>query len=173
MNRAVLLLGSNKGDSESILKIAVAALSSIANPQGNMVLSSIYESEPWGFDADRWFLNMAIVMETPLTAKELLVEILKIETRLGREREGAQSGKLREVRSAYLSREIDIDIILFNSDIIQEDSLVVPHPRMHLRRFVLEPIVQIAPNYIHPVFDQTLLSLLEKCTDTSVVKRLS
>ncbi|PKO98859.1 MAG: 2-amino-4-hydroxy-6-hydroxymethyldihydropteridine diphosphokinase [Bacteroidetes bacterium HGW-Bacteroidetes-8] len=173
MNRAVLLLGSNKGDSESILKIAVAALSSLANPQSKMVLSSIYESEPWGFDADRWFLNMAVIMETPMSAGELLSEILKIEARLGRVRDKTQSRSLREVRSAYNSREIDIDIILFNSEIIQEDSLIVPHPRMHLRRFVLEPIVQIAPDDIHPGFNLTLLRLLEKCKDTSVVRRLS
>ncbi len=172
MNRTLLLLGSNKGDSESILKVAVSSLSSLANPQSKMILSSIYESEPWGFDAERWFLNIALIMETPICARELLEEILEIETGLGRVRTKTQSRNLREVRSAYLSREIDIDIILFNQEIINEESLIIPHPRMHLRRFVLEPFVQIAPDYIHPVFNQTLISLLERCKDNSVVRRL-
>ncbi|HBZ26603.1 MAG TPA: 2-amino-4-hydroxy-6-hydroxymethyldihydropteridine diphosphokinase [Rikenellaceae bacterium] len=171
MNRAALLLGSNKGDSQSILKIAVAALSSLATPQSKMVLSSVYESEPWGFDAERWFLNMAIIMETPMSARELLGEILEIETKLGRVRDKSQNRDSMEVRSVYQSREIDIDIILFNDEIINEESLIVPHPRMHLRRFVLEPIVQIAPDYIHPVFNLPLYTLLEKCKDTSVVRR--
>ncbi|MDP3437335.1 MAG: 2-amino-4-hydroxy-6-hydroxymethyldihydropteridine diphosphokinase [Bacteroidales bacterium] len=173
MNRALLLLGSNKGDSESILKKAVADISSVANPQSKMILSSIYESEPWGFDAERWFLNMALIVDTTMSARELLEETLKIENRLGRVRVKTENGNLREAHSAYHSREIDIDIILFNEEIINEVSLIVPHPRMHLRRFVLEPIVQIAPDYIHPVFNQTLLSLLERCKDTSVVRRLS
>lgn len=171
MNRAVLLLGSNKGDSRSILKIAVEALSLLSNPKSEVLLSSVYESEPWGFDAERWFLNMAVIMETPMSAKDLLGQILEIETRLGRVRDKAQNRDSREIRSVYHSREIDIDIILFNDEIINEESLIVPHPRMHLRRFVLEPIVQIAPDYIHPIFNLPLYTLLENCKDTSVVRK--
>ncbi len=173
MNRAVLLLGSNKGESESILNKAVAEISSLANPESKIVLSSFYKSEPWGFDAERWFLNVALILEIQLSAQELLSEILKIEYRLGRVREKTETDNLMQINSVYQSREIDIDIILFNEDIINEVSLIVPHPRMHLRRFVLEPIVQIAPDYIHPVFNLSLFSLLEICQDTSIVWRLS
>ena len=173
MNRAVLLLGSNKGESESILNKAVAEISSLANPESKIVLSSFYKSEPWGFDAERWFLNVALILEIQLSAQELLSEILKIEYRLGRVRGKTETDNLMHINSVYQSREIDIDIILFNEDIINEVSLIVPHPRMHLRRFVLEPIVQIAPDYIHPVFNLSLFSLLEICQDTSIVRRLS
>ena len=172
MNRAVLLLGSNKGDSASTLKKAVTELSKLADPLSKISLSSCYESEPWGFDAECWFLNMAVIVDTPLSARELLEKILEIETNLGRSREKTQNGNFTEVRSTYSSREIDIDIIFFNNQIINEESLIIPHPRMHLRRFVLEPIAQIAPEYLHPIFNISVQSLIESCKDTYVVKKL-
>ncbi len=173
MNRAVLLLGSNRGESELILRKAVTDLSSLSNPLSKMLISSFYESEPWGFEADRWFLNLAVILETSLSAPALLRRILEIESSLGRLREKTENQHDKEILPSYLSREIDIDIILFNEQIINTEQLIVPHPRMHLRRFVLEPIAQIAPGYIHPVFEKCIKSLLESCKDTSVVRRLS
>ena len=173
MNRAVLLLGSNRGESKSIINKAVADLSTLSNPLYKMLISSFYESEPWGFDADRWFLNLAVIIETPLSAPELLRRVLEIEISLGRLREKSEKEQLNEILPQYLSREIDIDIILFNDQIINLEQLTIPHPRMHLRRFVLEPIAQIAPDYLHPIFKTSIKSLLESCEDTSIVTRLS
>ena len=160
---------------------------------GVCILSSLYESEPWGFDADEWFLNRAVLIDTELKPEELLEKVLAIEEKLGRVRgeevdkekdkekekekekekqKNKQKQKQNENENGereYSSREIDIDIIFYGDLVQASEKLTIPHPRMHLRRFVLEPVAQIAPNLIHPVLGITVKQLLAECEDNSVV----
>ncbi len=117
--------------------------------------SAIYESEPWGFQTENNFLNRILEIETFLTAQQLLEKLLEIESGLGRKRRG----------NSYSSRTIDIDILYFGNSRIQEKTLEVPHPRLHLRRFTLLPLVEIAPDFEHPVFKKTNRELLELLSD--------
>ena len=159
---AVLLLGSNRGDKVSLIEKASVMVQELS--EGETKLSSLYESEPWGFEADEWFLNRAVLIDTYLDPNELLDKILLIEKELGRVRSGnTPSDKV------YSSREIDIDIIFYSNLLIDSESLSVPHPRMHLRRFVLEPVCEIAPDYFHPGLGVTVQQLLTRCEDTSKV----
>jgi 2-amino-4-hydroxy-6-hydroxymethyldihydropteridine diphosphokinase len=118
-------------------------------------LSLVYESEPWGFQAKQYFLNRVALVETELSAKEVLKKILSIETEMGRQR----------LSNGYSSRQIDIDILYFNEMIIEQPDLIVPHPGIPGRRFVLLPLVEVAGQFIHPVFGQSNAALLEKCSD--------
>ena len=124
----------------------------------------MYESEPWGFDSQTWFLNIALRGDTSLDPKALLKELLLIEKELGRIRIPGSTG--------YESREIDIDIVFYSDFIIDTPDLVVPHPRMAQRLFVLVPLCEIAPAFIHPVLGKSIRLLLSECDDTSRVNRL-
>ncbi len=161
MNKVYLLLGSNRGDKAFLLAKTVEKLNLISFKPA--ISSSLYESEPWGFKAEEWFLNQAVLVETDVSPKDMLALILNIEKELGRIRDASIEG--------YESREIDIDILLFNNKIIDTDSLTIPHPRMHLRKFVLEPLMEIAPNFIHPLFKKTITELYNECLDNSIVKK--
>lgn len=163
MDEVLLLLGSNKGDRLSYLNSAIKRISSLSLT--NITSSSVYESEPWGFDTETWFLNCAIKMTTLLTPEELIQKLLQIELDLGRVRFSGATG--------YESREIDIDVILIGGRIIDSSIITVPHPRMHLRKFVLIPACEIVPNYIHPVFNKDLRQLLKSCQDQSIVIKAS
>ena len=184
--KTILLLGSNKGDKLSLIERATEMLSYLSS--GESILSSLYESEPWGFNADEWFLNRAVLIDTGLNPEELLEKVLEIEEKLGRirgeqektEKDKTEKDKTEERRNEienekesgereYSSREIDIDIIFYGDLIQASENLTIPHPRMHLRRFVLEPVAQIAPNFIHPVLGITVEQLLAECEDNSVV----
>ena len=152
-----LSLGSNQGDRLHALALATREVSEKA---GKAVgYSSIYETEPWGFKADQHFLNLVISVETILEPEVLIGELLKVEALMGREREAG----------GYRSREIDIDILLYGDRIIENAKLHIPHARMHQRKFVLEPFVELAPDAVHPVFGTTARQLLGKCDDTSHV----
>lgn len=180
---AYLLLGSNMGDKVSFLHKAVERLQQLSiNPA---VVSSIYESEPWGFNSKEWFLNQAVKIETDLDPQTLLDKILEIEKNLGRKRNprgewnvgsnagsnvGSDTGSEGDL--GYSSRTIDIDILLYEDLVINTADLKVPHPRMHLRRFVLMPLCEIAPDQIHPVLNQKISGLLEKCEDSAKVHSL-
>jgi 2-amino-4-hydroxy-6-hydroxymethyldihydropteridine diphosphokinase len=120
-------------------------------------LSSVYESEAWGFKADKKFLNQLILIETPLLPNELLARILRIEEKLGRK---------RNMNERYQSRLIDIDILYFNNAIIDLPELTIPHPRMHERRFAMAPLVEIAPQYVHPLLKKTNSELLATVEDS-------
>ena len=126
--------------------------------------SRIFETAPWGvFDEEPLpFLNMAVAVDTYLSAHECLTICQQIEYELGRRR-SAQSGSHTRV---YSSRPIDIDLIFYNDEVINTPELTIPHPRMHLRRFVLEPLCDIAPTFVHPVFNKPLSTLLSECTDS-------
>ena len=155
-----ILLGSNMGNREELLSEAIELIELRC---GKVVLkSSLYESEPWGFDAEIYFLNQSIAIESILSPHDLLNELLAIEAELGRKR--------KENHVGYESRPIDLDIIYYDDIINNDEDLILPHPRLHLRRFVLTPLCEIAPDFIHPVFKESNKVLLERCEDSLGVK---
>ena len=137
----------------------------INNRCGRVVqVSTPYESEPWGFNADEWFLNRVIVLETVLEPEALLHELLQIEQDLGRERHPEIEG--------YTSRTADLDILYYGDRIILTETLTVPHPRLHRRRFALLPMCEVAPNLRHPALGLTQTELLARCSDTLLVRKI-
>ncbi|MDD3272621.1 MAG: 2-amino-4-hydroxy-6-hydroxymethyldihydropteridine diphosphokinase [Bacteroidales bacterium] len=159
MEEIILLLGSNKGNRIGYLSQAVQKISALSITP--VLTSSLYESEPWGFETETWFLNMSVLITSDLTPQELIRVVLNIERELGRVRQPDSNG--------YESREIDIDIIFYGSRIIETPQLVIPHPKMHLRRFVLTPVSEIYPGFIHPLLSDRVEDILERCDDKSVV----
>jgi 2-amino-4-hydroxy-6-hydroxymethyldihydropteridine diphosphokinase len=159
MKIVFLGIGTNLGDRADNIEKAVAYIKESVGPV--LDSSSIYETEPWGFQSDDKFLNLILKVETTLTPSGLLGRILMIESLLGRVR----SPKI------YSSRLIDIDILLFDDLIVDEASLKIPHPLIHERKFVLVPLCELAPEMIHPVLKKSFAELLEICKDESVVKR--
>ena len=158
---AFIGLGTNLGDREENLKKAINKIIMYA---GEVISSSgIYETEPWGFRSEDHFLNMVIGIKTSLKPVDLLKQLLKIEIEAGRVR-GAEK---------YSSRIIDIDILLYENEIINKPYLKVPHPLIRERKFVLVPLCDIAPEKIHPVLKKTFTELLKNCRDESVLKRIN
>jgi len=157
MKKVFLGIGTNLGNKESNLEQAVARIKEYIGPV--LKSSAIYETEPWGFQAKDEFLNMVVKIETDLAPSGLLGRILMIESLLGRVR----------VKEQYSSRLIDIDILLFEDMIVNEESLKIPHPLLHERKFVLVPLCEIAPEFIHPVMKKSIADLLEICEDASKV----
>lgn len=155
-----ILLGSNMGDREVVLDNAIKEIEKRCGRIVNK--SSLYESEPWGFDTDLYFLNQAIAVETELEPHDLLKELLTIEAELGRRR--------NENHTGYESRPIDLDIIYIDDMINDDDDLILPHPRMHLRRFVLVPLSEISPDFVHPILRESNSTLLDRCEDQSEVR---
>jgi 2-amino-4-hydroxy-6-hydroxymethyldihydropteridine diphosphokinase len=154
MNTVYLLLGSNLNDRMDSLQ---KAKEGIASEIGRISkVSSIYESEPWGFFAENSFLNQVVKVETILNAGQVLETILKIETDLGRD---------RKVNGSYISRIIDIDILFYNDEIINEDKLTVPHPKIAERMFTLLPLSEINKHYVHPGLHKTIQELVAECHD--------
>lgn len=159
MNKVFLGIGTNIGNRENNLKEAVAMIEEHVGKVLNS--SSVYETEPWGFQSDDGFLNLVVKAETKLTPSGLLGRILMIESLMGRVR-----GPNR-----YSSRPIDIDILLYEEMIIDQESLKIPHPLLQERRFVLVPLCEIASEMIHPVLKKSFSVLLKTCTDESNVKK--
>lgn len=159
MNIIHILQGSNEGDRLDYLETSVKQ---IEENIGKIVkYSSIYESEPWGFETNIWFLNRVIVVETSLTPKIVLSKLLLIETELGRNRFSD---------GVYHSRTLDLDILFVEKEIISTTNLVVPHPQLQNRRFTLLPLAEISPKFIHPSLNKTMIELLAQCTDKSKVQ---
>jgi 2-amino-4-hydroxy-6-hydroxymethyldihydropteridine diphosphokinase len=142
-----LSLGSNVGDREANLRAAIDKLADLGKVVG---VSSLYETEPVDFTAQPWFLNCAVALRTHLMPKLFLAKILAIEQQMGRRRLQPKG-----------PRSIDIDILLFGNSVISAPQLIVPHPAMHQRRFVLEPLAEIAPEVRHPVFKRTVREMLQ------------
>ncbi len=153
-------LGSNIQDPRARLQEALSLLICLQGIELVRV-SSIYRSEPVGLEEQPWFLNAVAWLRSGLGAKELLDLLQEIENRMGR------------VRSVLMGpRIIDLDLLLVGQSIIQDEGLEVPHPRMHLRRFVLEPLVEICPWVRHPVFWKTVRELLSELKDSKEVELL-
>jgi 2-amino-4-hydroxy-6-hydroxymethyldihydropteridine diphosphokinase len=160
MNSAYLITGGNMGQRDEQLAYAARL---IEERCGTIIdRSSLYETAAWGKTDQDSFLNQALVVETTLNVRDVLNEILYIENLMGRDR-----------IEKYGPRIIDIDIIFFNHQVMKEDGLTIPHPEMAKRRFVLEPLNQVIPAYIHPVYYKTVSELLSECTDTLPVKKIS
>ena len=157
-----ILFGSNLGDKNGIFNQACLYIN---NRCGQVVkVSAAYESEPWGFEAKEWFLNCVIVIETAMAPEDLMQQLLEIERELGRERHPEVEG--------YTSRIADLDILYYGDRIILTDTLTVPHPRLHRRRFALLPMCEVAPDLVHPALGLTQTELLARCPDTLVVRKM-
>ncbi len=153
MARSILLLGSNLGDREEILE---KVKKEILSKAGQIVKSSsVYETEPWGFVAESRFLNQVIIIDTKLKPGQLLTVILEIEEGFGRRRDNEK----------FESRILDIDILFYDDRIINEKDLIIPHPRIQERMFVLKPLVEISEDLIHPVLKKSIKCLFDNCID--------
>lgn len=152
-----LLLGSNSGDRAGFIEKAITLISEKAGVVINR--SPLFETEPWGFNDPVPFLNMVLVINTDFIPETLLHECLMIEETLGRRRSG----------DGYSSRTIDIDILFYDNLVIEKKDLVIPHPRLHLRKFTLVPLASVAPDFIHPVLHKTVTRLLAECNDPGKV----
>jgi 2-amino-4-hydroxy-6-hydroxymethyldihydropteridine diphosphokinase len=156
-NLVYLSLGSNIGDREARLRDAIARLQTL----GRVVsVSSFYETEPVEFTDQGWFLNCAVALETTETPEQVMEAILQIEHEMGRQRLQKKGPRL-----------IDIDILLFSDKVVDSAQLTIPHPAMHERRFVLQPLAEIAPEAWHPVLKKTVRELLDTLPAGQVVRK--
>ncbi len=146
---AYLSLGSNYGDRIGYVQQAASLL---GTSEGVSIIrtSSFYETEPWGMVSDNWFVNAVVELKTTLTPQNLLELCHRIENQLGRK---------RPANGQYTDRTIDIDILFYNKDIINEDNLIIPHKFVHLRAFTLVPLLELIPNYEHPILHKTITQL--------------
>jgi len=157
MAKVYLSIGGNLGNREQYISMAREA---IASRVGTIKkASSIYESEPWGFESDSNFLNQVLLVETTLSPAAIMLEISYIESKLGRVRNG----------KGYTSRTMDIDVLFYDHLILYTPELIVPHKLLHKRRFIIEPLKEIAGDLIHPLFSITINEIALSCTDTGRV----
>ncbi len=158
MNKLYLLLGSNLGNTKTQL---VKAIRQIEKQIGKAIRQSgLYSTAAWGNTKQPDFLNQVIIVQTNLSAPQTMQTILNIEKKMGR---------IRTVKNA--PRVIDIDILFFNKEIIEQEHLSIPHPQIQNRRFVLVPLNQLSPNLKHPVLNKTVHQLLINCPDRLNVKK--
>ncbi|WP_207532807.1 2-amino-4-hydroxy-6-hydroxymethyldihydropteridine diphosphokinase [Desertivirga arenae] len=159
MQEVYLLLGSNMGNREQYLHEATELLIQKvgAIKQG----SSLYETAPWGVDAQPEYLNQVLALVTEHSAKDVLRSALEIEKILGRER-----------IEKWGSRVIDIDILFYSDEVIDELDLKVPHPFFHVRRFAVEPMLEIAPDFIHPLLKKSIKSIALELSDELYVQKI-
>jgi 2-amino-4-hydroxy-6-hydroxymethyldihydropteridine diphosphokinase len=157
-NQAILSLGSNQGNRleniEECIQLIQLEIGTVFK------ISKLYESPSWGFESDA-FYNCAIAIHTHKSPMKLLAGILKIEKKLGR---------IRKEQLGYQSRTIDIDIVSFENEIVQTETLVIPHPLMQERLFVLLPMNDLQLDFVHPIFEKTISVLIDECEDKSVCK---
>lgn len=146
---AYLSLGSNFGDRIGYVQQATSLLGAV---DGISIIrtSAFYETEPWNMDSENWFVNAVVEVKTSLLPQTLLLECQRIEQQLGRKR--PQGTK-------YTDRTIDIDILFYNKDIVNDENLTIPHKFVHLRAFTLVPLLELIPNFEHPVLHKTVTEL--------------
>ena len=155
---AHLSIGTNIGDKKNNLSTAVGMLNELC---GNVIKqSSIYETNAWGFESTNSFYNIVIAIDTDLSPQKLLEKLFYIENKLGRKRTGI----------GYTDRVIDIDILFYENETIVTDKLQIPHPLLQARNFVLYPMSEISPKFIHSKFNKTIKELKENSTDNSTIK---
>lgn len=160
MHKIVYLsLGSNVGDRAANLNSAIEQLQALGKIEK---VSSFYETEPVEFENQPWFLNCAVKLDTEKMPKQLLAGILDVEQEMGRRRTQKKG-----------PRAIDIDILLFGNSIIDTKGLTIPHPAMHERRFVLEPLAEIVPDVRHPVFKRTIRELRDALPPGQAVRKVN
>lgn len=143
-----IALGSNLGNKRRNLVTAAALLAERAGEVG--AISSFYETEPWGFESEHSFLNAALMLDTTLAPLDLLRLTQEVERELGR---------MAKTDSVYHDRLIDIDLLLYGEEVIDQPGLQIPHPLMHRRAFVMTPMAEIAPEVVHPVLGKTMKAL--------------
>jgi 2-amino-4-hydroxy-6-hydroxymethyldihydropteridine diphosphokinase len=158
MNQVYLLIGGNMGDRNANLNNALALIESKLGVIKKV--SSVFETEAWGFTEQPAFLNQALLIQTQLNAESLMIEILLLEKEMGRERTIPMGPRM-----------IDVDIIYFNEAIVNHENLIIPHPKMSERKFVLMPIAEIAPDFIHPILHKSNTALLKECGDSLAVHK--
>lgn len=167
-NTAYLLLGSNMGDRREVIS---DALDLICREAGEITgLSSLYETEPVGFESDSNFLNMVVRLETGLAPEELLSGVLDMEKRLGRVRVSDRPQYDADGKRIYSSRPIDIDILLYADRVINAPDLEIPHPRMAERAFTMLPMAELAPALVHPVLKRTMTEIAQSLPTDGVVR---
>ncbi len=155
-----LLTGTNIGDRLQNLKYAQIKIS---ERLGDIIFySHIYETEPWGFKTNTYFYNQALQIKSCLSPLDLMSKIREIEN---------ETGKIRD-QYQYNDRILDIDILFFENRIIDINGLIIPHPLLHFRKFVLIPLKEIAADFIHPVLNKSITQLLTDCKDKNAVKKL-
>lgn len=146
-----LSLGSNVGNRDALLQEAYRYIQEMI---GEVKAASIVlETAPWGYESHFPYLNQVLMVETLLRPEKLLEVTLQIEHKLGRE---------RKMNGGYADRTIDIDILIYGQQMIHTNRLQIPHPRMHLRSFTLIPMTELAPDYVHPVLEKTMMQLLNE-----------
>ena len=157
MRKIYLSIGSNKGNRYSFIK---EALRLIQKDIGEVILiSKIYETKSWGFQSDD-FLNLCILIKSELIPAKLIIKLKNLEEKIGRERNNEK----------IEAREIDIDILFYSDEIVNQKDLIIPHQRLHLRNFVLYPLNDIAADFIHPILLKSVNELLKECEDDETPK---
>ncbi len=158
MNRVFLCLGGNLGSRLDNISLALTEINKL---KGKIVkTSSVYETEPWGSSSKNKYLNLCIELHTEYSPNTLMKKLLQIEEKMGRKRK----------KNKNTDRVMDIDILYFNDLIISENNVQIPHPRLHLRNFVLKPLSEIAPDFIHPLIKKNNKKLLKQCSDNLKAK---
>ena len=160
---AYLGLGSNLGDRVGFIQQATSLLS-LDDKIKLVSTSSFYETEPWRFKTENWFVNAVITISTTYYPEELIKVCQRVEAQLGRR---------RDIESGYNDRNIDIDILFYDDKIIDEHEngidLTIPHPYVHERAFMLVPMLEVAPSYVHPIYKKTISDLYEDIDDPETV----
>lgn len=158
METAYISIGSNLGDREKYSRQAIEGISEFAKVTA---VSAFYETEPVGFEDQPQFINSVAEIETELSPHGLLEKLRSVENKLGRVRE-----------TKWGPRTIDLDIIFYGNEVLNDPDLTIPHPEAHKRRFVLEPLEEIAPTFEHPVLKQSITELLASLNDHHKVKKV-
>ena len=160
MHKVFLSLGGNIGDKPVNFKRVRELISKMIGKA--ISTSSVYETPPWGFNSNYTFWNQVICIETILEPLEMLWRIKEIEEMFG----------IKSAEQRYTDRAMDIDILYVDDGFMETNSLIIPHPHIHERRFVLVPLAEIAPDFKHPLLRMTNLTLLENCKDESVIQKV-